>query len=440
MFMEKDKKMTEKKRKRASNSQASNDYLAKMKDAPFKYKTAGVTDDDKKTDLFINHDKLKSLTKRIFQGSNEKLNSPEAEQCLMKQKNAMFDYETAGVTDDDKKTDLFIKYNELESYTKRVKFLRDAKKESEKDAKEKLEKDAKKKSAKDAKKESEKDAEEKSEKKFPDWANNMLKSYNKFGGEYQKIFHNLKPTKRQQYNRNYGLNHEDTVKANREKHNNNIKKLRRKSEKDLKPHEKIMLNNILTSQTKSQQKFYSTMKEVAKDISDGKIDDISEKLLASLQRFFQARKKKERSFQGLPIDNKNNSIFDKNNLTGFKEFLKKKFPKKTQVALNTISQTNDYDFEEFWNKIQSWPDDNNIMPLKEENNNSEQVNYYNPINISSNNSDRSNNNYSQNNEQVKWKLNKYGLFTQNDEKTNNNCDSNLFNLQQYGEDRGFNFN
>lgn len=160
------------------------------------------------------------------------------------------------------------------------------------------------------------------------------------------------------------------------------------------------------------KQYYERIIANIKKIKQGKLDEITEKELRSVQSVMRKmhKAKFQHSIHGLNLGAKdNNDIYDRNNLQAFKAFL------KSQVGVDAVTQID-------FNELNNMPFDFNVLGDEEKFDNS----YFNN-DIIPNENHQQDNNYQPINEQEEQPIDKYGFLTYG-HKTNGTNNNELFAL------------
>ena len=227
-----------------------------------------------------------------------------------------------------------------------------------------------------------------------------------------KNYNSAHKKERRDYQTNYKNNHKQEIKNYQKIYNNNHKQER-------KDYLKIHKENY--SQYKKNH--YKRIIENIKKVKAGQIDELNDKQLLTMQNLMKRvhtrvlKKESQHNIHGLYLGDKNNNdIYDRNNLQGFKDFLKSQvgFDAVSQIDFNELDNMR-FDFNEFSNEedkiFNNSYFNNDIIP----NENHQQDNNDQPINT-----------------QKEQTLNKYGYQTYG-HKINGTNDEELFALNHAHE-------
>ena len=245
---------------------------------------------------------------------------------------------------------------------------------------------------------------------LPQWGETELKKLTEILQDKDRRKYDKNKRAINERNRTYYDNHKQERKnyfkdyrnANKEKINDYMKDYQNAHKEE---------NNLRVKQ------YYERVIENIKKIKNGKIDELSDKQLLSVQsvmkRFHNGKFK--HNIHGLYLGDKgNNDIYDRNNLSAFKDFL------KSQVGVETVSQI---DFTE----LNNMPFDFNAVGDEEKFDNS----YFNNYSMPNENYQQDNNDQPINT-QKEQTLDKYGFVTYG-HKTNGTNDEELFALDHAHE-------
>lgn len=210
------------------------------------------------------------------------------------------------------------------------------------------------------------------------------------------------PEKIQKYNQKYRNENQEKIKKYRDENKEKIQKYRDEHKEE---------------RNEKERKRYNHIVENIEKIRAGKIDELSDNQLLSVQNYMRrVHKVKFRyNVHGLNLGDKgDNTIYDPNNLPAFKAFL------KSQVGVDAVSQID-------FNELNNMPFDFNVLGDEEKFDNS----YFNN-DIIPNENHQQDNNYQPINEQEEQPIDKYGFLTYG-HKTNGTNDKKLFALNHAHE-------